>query len=170
VPPITLAAGVAVCDALRALGCRASIKWPNDVWIDGKKVAGILTESTTQGGRLEAVALGIGVNVNGDSLPDELAATATTVRLALGHPVDRRALAADLLARLEAEIDRYRAEGAPAVAADWRERAGMLGREVHVTVNHEQRSGIARDIDDEGALWVDSPSGPFRVVAGEVTL
>src|SRR5262249_7148114 len=96
-PPLTLAAAVAVCDALRGLGADARIKWPNDVVIDDRKVAGILTESSTRGGGLDAVVIGIGVNVNWTELAPELAATATSVALAVGRPVDRERLCADLL-------------------------------------------------------------------------
>src|SRR5262249_5814013 len=70
--PLPLIAGVAVSDTLEGFSCGTAIKWPNDVLIDGRKVAGILTESSTVGGRLEAIVVGIGVNVNVADLPPEL--------------------------------------------------------------------------------------------------
>jgi BirA family transcriptional regulator, biotin operon repressor / biotin---[acetyl-CoA-carboxylase] ligase len=170
-PPLTLAAGIAVCDALNSLGCGASIKWPNDVLISGKKVAGILTETATRGERLEAVVIGVGVNVNGTSLPPELAPIATSVRLALGRAVDRDALAAELLGRLELWLDCHEAEGAAAIARAWKERSMVIGRRVNVVVDGHPLAGDAVDLDGEGALLVDVPSrGVVRVVAGEVTI
>jgi BirA family biotin operon repressor/biotin-[acetyl-CoA-carboxylase] ligase len=167
-PSLTLAAGLAVKETLNAAGCAASIKWPNDVLVSGKKVAGILTETATRGARLEAVVIGIGVNVNGDP-PPELAAIATSARACLGREVDRAALAADLLARLEAWLDVHRAEGAAAIARAWRERSEFLGRPVRVIVDGETLAGEARDLDDEGALLVAvAGRGLVRVVAGEV--
>ncbi len=120
-PPITLAAAVAVAEALNESGVRASIKWPNDVLImvdsKEKKVAGILTESVTRGSRLEAVVLGIGVNLNWRELPAELVPIATSVALATGEAVDRDAFAAALLARLERGSRARAGEAAPAAPA-----------------------------------------------------
>jgi BirA family biotin operon repressor/biotin-[acetyl-CoA-carboxylase] ligase len=164
-PPLTLAAAVAVCDAVRGLGCRATIKWPNDVLVDDKKVAGILTESSTRGGRLEAVVIGIGINVNWTELPPELAPTATSLALALGHAVDRDRLASDLLAALGQWIGRHLADGAAPIARAWRERAATLGRRVSTI----QGTGLARDIDDDGALIVELDDGETVLVrSGEL--
>ncbi len=149
-PSLTLAAGVAVCDAVRALGCQAAIKWPNDVLIGGKKVAGILTETSTRGARPEAVVVGIGVDLEGE-LPAELAPIATTLALELGAPVDRVAFVADLLARFEEWIDRHRAEGAAPVARAWNQRSALLGRRVTAVVDGETVAGEAGELDS--AVW-----------------
>jgi BirA family transcriptional regulator, biotin operon repressor / biotin---[acetyl-CoA-carboxylase] ligase len=169
-PPLTLAAGIAVHDAVNAHGAGASIKWPNDVLASGKKLAGILTESVTRGARLEAVVIGIGVNVNAAAFPDELAAIATSIRLASGAAVDRVAFAADLLARLEAWLEVHDAEGPAAIARAWKARSGLLGRRVRATVSGSPVTGVARDVDDEGAVIVArEDGGELRVLAGEVT-
>ena len=78
VPPMTLAIGVGVCEAAREAGADARLKWPNDVLARGRKLAGVLVEAQSQGGRLEVVVVGIGVNLGGE-LPPELAARATTL-------------------------------------------------------------------------------------------
>src|SRR4051794_14278733 len=78
-PPLTLAVGVALADAVREAGCDAQLKWPNDLLLDGKKVAGILTEMTTSGGRVEFVVIGIGVNLDARAFPAELDGRATSI-------------------------------------------------------------------------------------------
>ncbi len=169
-PPVTLAAGVAVQEALNDLGWRASIKWPNDVLLDGKKVAGILADTSTRGQRREAIALGVGVNVNARAFPPELAGRATSLWLERGGPeldgeIDRVALAALLLEKLE----RWLMEDAASVARAFRERSGMLGRRVQVTVEGAARAGVATGMDDGGALEVQADDGRLlRVVSGEV--
>jgi BirA family biotin operon repressor/biotin-[acetyl-CoA-carboxylase] ligase len=169
-PALTLAAAVAVHDALNAAGCAASIKWPNDVLHDGKKLAGILTESSSRGGLIEAIVIGIGVNLNGE-IPDELAPVATSVRAVIGRDLDRLGFAADLLARLEVWLDRHRAEGPRPIAAAWKQRALAFGRRVEAVVDGAPVAGLAHDLDDDGALIVTRDGGgDVRIVSGEVRL
>ena len=158
-----LLAGVAVARALERVGVpEARLKWPNDVELDRKKVAGVLAHATTDG-EASSIVLGIGVNVHqrGEQLPPELAATATSCAIA-GHDVDRLAL----LGALARELHRIADPGERGAALDeWRRRATMLGREVEVTQDGQPRlRGIARDVADDGALIV----GGERIVAGEV--
>ena len=155
--------GVAVARALEPFGApHASVKWPNDVEIDAKKVAGALAHATTdaEGGSL---VLGIGVNVHQrqSDFPDALRVTATSLAL-LAPPVDRLSL----LAALTRELDRVALPSERAAALDeWRRRATLLGREVEVVRDgRPPLHGVARDIADDGALLV----GPERVVAGAV--
>ena len=170
-PTLTLAAAVAVAESVNSFGCEASIKWPNDVLHQGKKLAGILTESVTRGGKIEAIVIGIGVNLDGEP-PDELAGIATSVGHALGRPVDRGAFTADLLARLERWIDRHRADGPRPVVEAWKQRALAFGRHVEVQIDGAPVAGRAHDLDDDGALVVarDDGGGLVRVLSGEVTL
>jgi BirA family biotin operon repressor/biotin-[acetyl-CoA-carboxylase] ligase len=173
-PPVTLAAGVAVADAVNETmnehGARASIKWPNDILLMDRKVAGILTESVTRGGRLEAIVVGIGVNLNWRDLPAELASTATSVALATGTDVDRAAFAGVLLEKLEHWIDLLFAEGTEGSAlilSAWKARSATLGRRVTVT---DGLTGWARDLDAEGALLVERDDGTVvQVRSGEIT-
>jgi BirA family biotin operon repressor/biotin-[acetyl-CoA-carboxylase] ligase len=158
-----LLAGVAVARALERLGMReASLKWPNDVEVGQKKVAGALAHATTDG-EGGSLVLGIGVNVHQrlDDFPAELRASATSLALA-GHTVDRLSLLVDLtreLGRVAAFAERS------AALAEWRARSNVLGREVEVTRDGRPMvRGIARDIADDGALLV----GSERVVVGDV--
>lgn len=163
-----LLAGVAVARALAALGVDgARLKWPNDVQLAGKKVAGTLADAitTTDGG---ALVLGIGVNVTqrAEDLGD-LAATATSLAIE-GHDVDRLALLARITTQLDALAtspdERRRA------LEEWRARSSVLGREVEVWSPQGAVRGLAREIADDGALVLETPSGDQRILAGEVSL
>lgn len=163
-----LLAGVAVARALESLGVGgARLKWPNDVQLDGKKVAGTLADAITAGDG-GAIVLGIGVNVH-QTMGDlgELAERATSCAT-LGHAVDRLAL----LARITVELDRlaYSVEERRAALEDWRTRSTVLGREVEVRGAAGSVRGLAREIADDGALVLQTASGDQRILAGEVSL
>ncbi len=158
--PVTLAAGVATCEVVNQFAAGASIKWPNDVLLSELKVAGILTEATTRGERVEAVILGVGVNVNAAEVPVDL--PATSLRLAVGHPVDREAVLARLLRELERWIDALVSAGPAPVLAAWRARSSTFGRRV------ASPEGVAVDIDETGALVIETESGRrIKVHSGE---
>ncbi|MCC6998001.1 MAG: biotin--[acetyl-CoA-carboxylase] ligase [Deltaproteobacteria bacterium] len=175
VPPITLAAGIAVCEALNAWGARASIKWPNDVLAGtpARKVAGILTEMSTRGDEVAHVILGIGVNVlsTQQDFPPELREIAGSLAIARGGG-DGLTLAAferRLLGELEHWLDLFLAGGAAAIAPAWRARASTLGQPVQVAADHGVVSGVAEALDDDGALRVRTPAGDaVRIIAGEL--
>jgi BirA family biotin operon repressor/biotin-[acetyl-CoA-carboxylase] ligase len=170
VPPLTLAAGVAVAEALIASDVMPSLKWPNDVLIDGKKVAGILTEMSADVDRVHHLVVGIGVNLNVRRFPDELAAIATSVLQARGTPVVRAELAAVLCARLEHWFDQFVADGAAGVVAAWKQHARFFGQRVHVSAGRDQLDGVAEDVEDDGALRLRLDDGrALRVVAGELS-
>jgi len=156
-PAITLAAGIGVCDAVRAAGvAHARLKWPNDVLAGERKLAGVLTEMSSRGGVADAVVIGIGVDVAGrrDELPPELAAIATSIRDETGAPQDLAAFTDLLLAALVPWLDRFEAGGVAAIAADWEARA-ELGRAVTVGT----KSGTVRGLAGDGALRVALPDG-----------
>jgi BirA family transcriptional regulator, biotin operon repressor / biotin---[acetyl-CoA-carboxylase] ligase len=152
---LPLAAAVAVCDALPV---EARIKWPNDVWIDGRKVAGILVEGRPQEGW---AVLGIGLNVATERFPTEL--NATSLRLS-GAPVSVDESLAALTASLAAWLPRSTEE----VLAAWRARDALLGRTVRWANGAEE--GRAAGVDDSGALVVVTPTGRVTLDAGEVHL
>lgn len=167
VPPMTLAIGVGVCEAAREAGADARLKWPNDVLVDGKKLAGVLVEAQSQGSRLESVVVGIGVNVGGE-LPPELAARATTLAAAAGRPLDRMRFARALLGHVERWIDRYIASGLPAVIAAWHERMAP-GLAARATVDGAPLEGEIAGLDGEGALLLRDGAGRVhRIRSGDV--
>lgn len=152
---LPLAAAVAIADALPL---PATIKWPNDVWIDGRKVAGILVEGRPQEGW---AVLGIGLNVTTGEFPAELAERATSLRLA-GAEVETEAVLGSVLRAL----DEWLARPADAVLAAWRGRDALRGQRVRWS----DGEGIADGIDGGGALIVETDSGRVTLDAGEVHL
>ena len=152
---LPLAAAVAVCEALPA-GCE--IKWPNDVWLGRRKLAGILVEGRPQEGW---AVVGIGVNITTAAFPPELAETATSLRLS-GVEADVESVLAQLLAALERRLSAPRAE----VLAEWRARDALLDQEVRWATG----AGTAAGIDASGALIVDTAAGRVTLDAGEVHL
>jgi len=168
VPPATLAIGIGLCDAARAMGAPVLLKWPNDALVHGKKLAGVLVEAHSQGQRLEAIIIGIGVNLAPGALPPELTATAISLDQAVGAPVERAAFIEVLLAHIEHWIDRYVASGLPAIAPAWHERmaAGISAR---ARIDGVERCGEVAGLDSDGALLLrDSLGCLHRVRSGDV--
>ncbi|RPI95470.1 MAG: biotin--[acetyl-CoA-carboxylase] ligase [Chloroflexi bacterium] len=173
-PRVTMLGALAVADVLRPLlGEALSLKWPNDVLIRGKKVCGILAESTWIGDQLAAVILGIGLNVRLASETQSLIAGATSLEAELGRPVNRL----DLLRSLLDRVDNWAAlAGEPLLLDTWRASLSTLGKRVRVyTAPHNVQSpyytGTAEAVDDGGALLVRLDSGEQRrVIAADVGL
>lgn len=169
VPPITLAIGVGLCDAARALGAPAALKWPNDALVGGKKLAGVLVEAHSQGHRVDAVIVGIGVNLSAAvGWSPELAATATSMEQAAGAPVDRAAFIDQLLAQVERWIDRYIASGIAVIAPAWRDRMAP-GITARARVDGVELCGELAGLDGDGALLLRDAGGELhRVRSGDV--
>jgi BirA family biotin operon repressor/biotin-[acetyl-CoA-carboxylase] ligase len=169
-PPLTLAAGVAVAETIATVGVEARLKWPNDLLVDGRKVAGILAEMSCVGDRVSHLVIGIGVNLNMFEFPRELQSIATSLRIARGSPVDRDAFTDELCARLAAWHDRFVAEGTGELVRAWSARADFFGRRVTVSAGRERLTGVAEALDDDGALRLRGDDGVLvRVIAGELT-
>jgi len=169
-----LIAGVAVAQAIEEV-TRLSprLKWPNDVLISGKKVAGILTEMNAEMDRLNFIIVGIGINVNTppENLPEELRATATTLAAESGRQIPRVKLVQALLAKFETLHDEFRKEGFEPIRRRWKALSETLGTMVTVTFADQQVHGRAFDIDQDGALLIQKWNGNLeRVVAGDVSL
>jgi len=155
-------AALAVAD-IAPMGRDVRLKWPNDVLIDGGKVAGILPESAVgAGGEVEHVVIGIGVNVVfAPQLPDMRYPGAT-----LGGSVEEAL--ERLTVALAARLGQWRSEGFETVRAAWLAKAGPLGLEVDVRLGEELVRGRFAGMDREGALLLDTPAGPRKIVAGEL--
>lgn len=162
-------AGVAIARALDGLaGVDARLEWPNDVHVEGRKVAGALAHATSDGdGGVLVLGIGINVHQRPDDFPADLRERAISLAMA-GHPLDRLAL----LARLTRELDRLEDDAERGAALEeWRRRSTFLGKTVEVRVGERAPlRGIATAIADDGALLVRTASGTERVVAGEVAL
>jgi BirA family biotin operon repressor/biotin-[acetyl-CoA-carboxylase] ligase len=166
---LPLAVALAVCDACEAAAdVRCEIKWPNDVWIEGRKVAGVLIEARPHEG-WAVVGIGVNVDTAADELPPELRDTATSLRIATDSAGDRDAALDALFARLAHWVG---ALASPeSVTAAFRERDALYGRRITWTQDARTMSGEARGIDDDGLLVVFAGEDePVRLDAGEVHL
>jgi BirA family biotin operon repressor/biotin-[acetyl-CoA-carboxylase] ligase len=169
-----LLAGVAAAEAISLQsGVRPGLKWPNDVLLEGKKVGGILAEMSSDAERIEHVILGLGLNLNtpADEIPPEIRDQATSVLAATGSRISRPALVRDILIRLERFYHRLLEEGPSPVREQWLAYTVTLGRRVRVETSESVFHGMARDIDESGALLLQDDSGvEHRLVAGDVSL
>jgi BirA family biotin operon repressor/biotin-[acetyl-CoA-carboxylase] ligase len=176
IPPLTLLAGAAVARALAGLGLSPRLKWPNDVQIvnEGgvRKVAGILTEMSSEGGRVGHVVVGLGLNVNGTEFPPELATRATSLRLAAGRAFDRADVLAAVLEATEPLYEDFAARGPIVATTAWQERAA-LGERCRVAMPGAPGAelvGVALGVDPDGALRLRDDSGSIhRVLSGEIS-
>lgn len=170
---LTLIGSLAIADALAPYNVRPQVKWPNDVLVNDKKIAGVLAETQLQEGRIAYLILGLGVNVNIDrSMMDryfgDAAAGATSLYEATGKIVDRNDFTAQLLERLEHHYFAFRERGKGSVLAQWRAHS-FLGRRVSVKEEDMHVEGIALELDEEGCLIVALDDGSsVRVREGEV--
>jgi BirA family biotin operon repressor/biotin-[acetyl-CoA-carboxylase] ligase len=170
-PPIALVAGLAVRDAVaRALpGVDVLTKWPNDVLVGGRKVAGVLVEAITVGVRVEAVVVGVGINVHTRVFPADIEERATSIALASPSvPPDRATILADVLAQLDRDLHIVVGRGLSLVRARLEAGDALKGSRVRSESGDE---GVASGIDDEGRLLVRRDDGVLaRWSAGEVHL
>jgi BirA family transcriptional regulator, biotin operon repressor / biotin---[acetyl-CoA-carboxylase] ligase len=173
VPVLPLAAGLATVEAVRENGVEARVKWPNDVVVGGRKLAGILVEGLSGAAGLQAVVVGIGLNVAlpPASLPDDLRARATSLDAETGRAASVADAAAAVLARLRVWYDRLAREGPPPVLAAWKERSvPWWDRPVEARSGGSVLRGIARGLDERGGLLLDLEDGSrVAVISGEVS-
>lgn len=165
-PTLTPVAAIAVCRAVDALcGLRCGVKWPNDVVLNGKKICGILLESVL-GGEKPCVIVGIGVNANTASFPDELSEIAGSLAAAAGRACDLHALSAAILAELDAAYAAW-LEDERCVLEEYRRRCISCGREVRVG----ERRGFAFAVGEDYSLLVRWPDGTEEALRfGEVSV
>lgn len=173
IPSLTLLAGGAIAAALRKLGFPAEVKWPNDVLLRvggaPRKVAGVLTEASSESGRIAHVVVGIGLNVNTEAFPPELAAKATSLRIASGgQRLTRRPVLAGLLLSLHDAYEQFGASGPAAAIALWEAHAN-LGTRCRGQGERGPVEGVTVGVAPDGALLVRDDAGAVhRIVAGEV--
>ncbi|MEO8938853.1 MAG: biotin--[acetyl-CoA-carboxylase] ligase [Burkholderiaceae bacterium] len=170
---VTLACGLAVHEVLTAWGAAARLKWPNDILVEGRKLAGILVEATTaRGGTL--LVIGVGINLagmDGSRGAGCLPAGVARLRAAGAPPIDRNALVAGLALSLEAQMAPFAAAGFGVFADRW--NAVDAFRDLPVTLTSSwdpDVAGIARGVDDRGALLLDVGGERRRIIAGDVSL
>lgn len=163
---VTLAVGLGVSDAITSLApslvSRVKVKWPNDAWIDRKKTAGVLVESSSSGAVQGPIIVGIGLGVNRVAWPEELSGQATSLRDATGESFDRSRVLAVLLASVENAVDALVREGVAATVTRLETRLAMRGEDVRLDDEHGRLIGL----DPRGALRLETPSGERTMISG----
>lgn len=172
---ITVAAGLAVAEALDGLTppARPAIKWPNDIQLDGRKVCGMLLESSisSSGSRSGHVVLGIGLNVNQVEFPEEIATTASSLRLMTGKEQDRPAILAAILLRFEQRYEQLENGETEALVAAYEQRLAGIGQTITLRFLGSDRTfeGVIQGVDASGGLRLWTPQGEQVFHSGEVT-
>jgi BirA family biotin operon repressor/biotin-[acetyl-CoA-carboxylase] ligase len=173
-PQLTFLSAVAVARTIEEqTGLKPAIKWPNDLLLDKRKVAGLLNEMSAETDRVAFVILGVGVNLNmtADQFPTDLRTPATSLALASGRPVPRVPFAVRLLTALDEEYARFRSSGFGPVRDEWARRCNAFGRQVSVQVGTQIIQGPFAGIDHDGALLLTLPDGRLeRILSGDVTV
>ncbi len=167
---LTLATGVAIAESIRAAtGLPAEIKWPNDVMIGRRKLAGILAEASAERGVLQFIVLGFGVNLRPAAYPAELAAIATSIEAESGRTPDRALILAEILASVAERYSDLRAGRFDAILTAWRLLAPSSST---ARVEWDSPAGVMRGraegIDEQGALLVRIGDRVERLIAGEI--
>jgi BirA family biotin operon repressor/biotin-[acetyl-CoA-carboxylase] ligase len=172
---LSLAVGVCVLRALKQVGVAgASLKWPNDVLVNGEKLAGILIELRAEAGGPAYVVVGVGINVVlGDAVHRQIEASGNRAAdlLALGiQRADRNAIVAALISHTVAGLERYERDGFSSFAPEWRDADALVGKAVVVTFDSGSVTGHARGIDLDGALCLQTRDGLQRFMTGDVSV
>jgi len=170
-PLLTLACAVALYKAVeRQTGLKPDIKWPNDLLVEGKKVAGILAEIQADLDRIHVLVVGVGLNVNHTTLPEELADRATSLRRISGHSHSRVEILLDFLEQFEGLIDRFHVGGPEVIVSEWtRHSSFAFGRQVEIADGPRTVEGTTRGLNPFGALRVETLDGQVQeLYSGEV--
>jgi BirA family transcriptional regulator, biotin operon repressor / biotin---[acetyl-CoA-carboxylase] ligase len=166
---LTMCLGLAAAEGVEQItGLRPGLKWPNDLLLDGRKLAGMLTELRLSGDQVAYAVLGLGLNVNLEFTSAELAPVAISLQMATGHPVERLPLLVTILERCETWYERLLAGESPHGA--WSARLDTLGRRVVISMPDGNLEGLAVGVNAQGALLVQADDGQVNTVwAGDVS-
>jgi BirA family biotin operon repressor/biotin-[acetyl-CoA-carboxylase] ligase len=170
-PLFTLACAVAMHHAVeRVTKLDVDIKWPNDLLVDGKKISGILAEIQADTDRIHALIIGVGLNVNHQAFPSEIADRATSLQLASGRHQSRLELLLEFLEQFELLLDRFRTSGPAAVVSEWMQHSSFAyGRHIEISDGYRTISGSTHGLNAIGALRVETSPGKIEdVYSGDV--
>jgi BirA family biotin operon repressor/biotin-[acetyl-CoA-carboxylase] ligase len=171
-PLLTMMAGLSARTAItESTGLTVDVKWPNDLLVSGKKIGGILTEMHAEPSQVRFIIVGIGINVNQDKFPADIAAVATSLRAASGKTQSRADILIRLLREFENDYNRFLQEGTASVVKRFEEVSSYArGKRVQVTNGNETFTGVTAGLAPEGLLRVKPDGGELvTVVAGDVT-
>lgn len=164
-PQMTLVAAVAIVRAIEeVVKIEATIKWPNDIMIKGKKITGILTELQSDPDRVKAIIIGIGMNINHDKddFPEEIQPIATSLKLESGETIDRSRLISEILGFLELYTHMYEKHGFGPIKLLWEGYSNTAGKRIKAVMLNETVEGVALGISEDGLLEVKRDDGTIR--------
>jgi len=168
---LPLYAGVAVAEAIeRATGLSVVCKWPNDLLVNDKKVAGILIEGSLKESSVEYVVIGIGINVNQREFPPEISSTATSLIIEGGKEYSREDLFREVMRSMEAHYKGLTSHGFQRIIPKWIDRSAMIGRRISVNQNGSILTGTVKGVNEQGALLLDVDGTQTTLHAGDVTI
>ncbi len=173
VPLMTLISAIAVSRTLETLGFNPKIKWPNDVYIGNKKVAGILTEMVSEQDAIKHLIIGIGINVNLSlsDLPKDIENKATSLSILTGHHMDRKILLKELLYELEKIYSLITSSQYEKIIEEWSKLSMLSGRWVEIFSGEKKIEGIVLGIDSSGALLLKLENGFVEsILSGDIQL
>ena len=165
---LPLLSGAAVAQTLVGLGFDPKIKWPNDVLLNDKKCCGILVEGVSETS-IDAIISGIGINLNEDSFPEDIAYKATSLHIQSGLTYDPKEVLSLFLKEFDELYEDYK-RGGKRYLTLIRERFYLLGKEVYLNYHNENLSGSVEGIDDEGSLLLNDGKRVHHLISGEVSL
>ena len=145
------------------------MKWPNDILVHRKKIAGILLESTSKANKISRLVVGIGVNVNQPNFPGKFEIQPTSIRREFKSIVSREKLLSELLNIYEETLELLDTEPEK-ILNDWRDRCKMIGEKVKLVEENKIKTGIFEDIDDKGYLILKSGDKREKIHYGDVSL
>ncbi len=169
---ITAAAGVMTAESLEeSTGCKISLKWPNDLLVDGKKFGGILTEIKSNQEAIDFLVLGIGLNIHHQpsDFPEDLRSRATSLAETAEKKLNRAAICRNLLHKIEEGYSQFLTERFEGFRERWKDLSDTLGKRVTVDIGNQRMSGWAKDLDLEGSLVLEDEKGKItRLSYGEI--
>ncbi|MCK9279095.1 MAG: biotin--[acetyl-CoA-carboxylase] ligase [Melioribacteraceae bacterium] len=167
---INLGASLAVAQSIENLyQLKVELKWPNDVLINKKKVAGILLESVSRGNKIERLVIGIGINVNQPSFQTKFEIPPTSIRLEFNELISRERLLSDILNNFE-HILTMLYHSTDKILSDWKSRCKMIGEKIKIIEGEQAKYGVLEDIDEKGFLVLRQGDKTELIHYGDVTL
>ncbi len=167
---VNLAASLSVAQSIENLyQLNIDLKWPNDVLINNKKVAGILIESSSKGTKIDKAVVGIGINVNQPNFSGQFDIKPTSIRLESKTLVNRERLLSELLNIFEENLF-YVVDSPQKILNDWRSKCRMIGEKVKIITGNETKTGIFDDIDRDGSLILKNNEQYEKIRFGDISL
>ncbi|MFW5985684.1 MAG: biotin--[acetyl-CoA-carboxylase] ligase [Halanaerobiaceae bacterium] len=168
---LTILTALSLEKVLREYRLKPFIKWPNDIYVDNKKVAGILSEISAEIDFVKYAVVGIGINVNQEYFPEDIKEKATSLKIVSGQNISRKKLLSDILLEFENFYELLLANEEKEILKQWKNKLDILGHRVQIKTNNRDYYGRAIDISEGGALILEDESGKqHKFWAGEASL